>query len=57
MSDDTAAPLLFPAVNRKKVTADFEDGRITSGGGVMLLAATERRLGIAAWGSPPDWQG
>lgn len=48
MSDDTAAPFLFPAVNRKKVIADFEDGRITSDGGVMLLAATERRPGIAA---------
>jgi len=47
MSDDTAAPFLFPAVGRKKVIADFDGGRLTSDGGVMLLAAAERRLGIA----------
>ena len=47
MSDDTAAPFLFPAVGRKKVIAGFDGGRITSDGGVMLLAAAERRLGIA----------
>ena len=37
----------FPAVQRKKVTAAFDGGRITSDGGVMLLAAAERRLGLA----------
>ena len=47
MSDDTAAPFLFPAMSRKKVVAAFDGGRITSNGGVMLLAAAERRLGIA----------
>ncbi len=47
MSDDTAAPFLFPAVGRKKVTAAFDGGRITSDGGIMLLAAAERRLGLA----------
>ncbi len=47
MSDDTAAPFLFPAVGRKKVTAGFDGGRLTSDGGVMLLAAAGRRLGIA----------
>jgi len=47
MSDDTTAPFLFPGVGRKKVTAAFDGGRITSDGGVMLLAAAERRLGIA----------
>ena len=47
MSDDTALPFMFPAVGRKKVTAAFDGGRITSDGGVMLLAAAERRLGIA----------
>jgi hypothetical protein len=44
MSDDTVAPFLFPAVSRKKVTAAFDGGRITSDGGVMLLAAAERRI-------------
>ena len=47
MPDDTATPFLFPAVGRKKVTAAFDGGRITSDGGVMLLAAAERRLGVA----------
>ncbi len=47
MSDDTDAPFLFPAVGRKKVIADFDGGRLTSDGGVRLLAAAERRLGIA----------
>ena len=47
MSDDTIEPFGFPAVSRKKVTAAFDGGRITSDGGVMLLAAAERRLGVA----------
>ena len=47
MSNDTSEPFLFPAVGRKKVIADFDGGRLTSDGGVMLLAAAERRLGIA----------
>ena len=47
MSDDTVLPFRFPAVTRKEVTAAFDGGRITSDSGVMLLAAAERRLGIA----------
>ncbi len=47
MSDDTVTLFLFPAVGRKKVTAAFDGGRITSDGGVMLLAAAERRIGMA----------
>ena len=47
MHDDTIESFGFPAVRRKKVTAAFDGGRITSDGGVMLLAAAERRLGIA----------
>ena len=46
MSDDTVEPFLFPAAGRKKVTAAFDGGRITSDGGVMLLAAAERRIGM-----------
>ncbi len=46
MPDDTIEPFGFPAVGRKKVTAAFDGGRLTSDGGVMLLAAAERRLGI-----------
>ena len=47
MSEDTLLPFHFPAVGRKKVVAAFDGGRITSDGGVLLLAAAERRLGIA----------
>ncbi len=48
MADDTLLPLSFPAVGRKKITAAFDGGRITSDGGVMLLAAAERRLQLDA---------
>lgn len=47
MSDATAGLFSFPAVRRKKVTAAFDGGRLPSDGGVMLLAAIERRVGIA----------
>ena len=45
----TPDPPLFslPAIGRKKVVAAFDGGRITSDGGVMLLSAVERQLGIA----------
>jgi hypothetical protein len=47
MTDDTILPFSFPAVHAKKVTAAFDGGRLTSNGGVMLLAMAERRLGLA----------
>jgi len=47
MTDDNLLPFSFPAVCRKKVTAAFDGGRITSDGGVMLLSMAERRLGVA----------
>src|SRR2546429_7420491 len=47
MSEDTLLPFDFPAVQRRKVTAAFDGGRLTSDGGVLLLAAAERRIGIA----------
>lgn len=47
MSDDTSQPFLFPAIRHKKITADFDGGRITSDGGVLLLAAAERRISMA----------
>jgi hypothetical protein len=47
MSEDSLLPFDFPAVGRKKVVAAFDGGRLTSDGGVMLLAAAERRLGLA----------
>jgi hypothetical protein len=48
MIDDALLPFMLPAVDDKKVIAAFDGGRITSDGGVMLLAAAERRLGLAA---------
>src|ERR1700739_469267 len=47
MTDDTILSFSFPAVQAKKVTAAFDGGRLTSNGGVMLLAMAERRLGLA----------
>src|SRR3954467_12284537 len=47
MTNDNLLPFCFPAVDRKKITAAFDGGRIRSDGGVMLLAQAERRLGIA----------
>ena len=48
MTDDTSLPFSFPAVSRKKITAAFDGGKLTSDGGVMLLAMADRRLGLAA---------
>jgi hypothetical protein len=47
MLNDSAVPFGFPAICRKKVTAAFDGGRLTSDGGVLLLAQAERRMGIA----------
>lgn len=47
MTDDSLSPFALPSVSRKKVTAAFDGGRLTSDGGVLLLAAAERRLGLA----------
>ena len=47
LTDDNLLPFSFPCVGRKKVTADFDGGRLTSDGGVMLLSMAERRLGVA----------
>src|SRR3984885_1495113 len=47
MIDDNLLPFCFPAVRRKKITAAFDGGRISSDGGVMLLAQADCRLGIA----------
>ena len=39
-------PFALPSVGRKKLTAAFDGGRLTSDGGVMLLFLAERRLGL-----------
>jgi len=47
MCNDTILPFDFPAVGRKKLTAAFDGGRITTDGGVLLRGLVEQRLGIA----------
>ena len=47
MTDDTLLPFALPSVQRKKLTAAFDGGRISSDGGVMLLGLAERRIGVA----------
>jgi len=46
MMDDTLLPFALPPVCRKKVTAAFDGGSLSSDGGVFLLAAADRRLGL-----------
>jgi hypothetical protein len=45
MEDDTLLPFSLPALQRKKVTAAFDGGRLTSDGGVLLLSGADRQLG------------
>jgi hypothetical protein len=47
MTDDSLLPFSLPSVERKKITAAFDGGRLSSDGGVMLLTLAERRIGIA----------
>lgn len=47
MTDATLFAFALPSVGRKKVSAAFDGGKLTSDGGVALLAAAERGLGIA----------
>jgi hypothetical protein len=47
MFDNTPLPFSLPSVQRKKVTAAFDGGRMTSDGGVLLLSAIENEIGIA----------
>ena len=47
MIDDSLLPFSLPSVHRKKITAAFDGGRISSDGGAMLLGLAERRIGIA----------
>ena len=47
MTDDTLLPFDLPPVCRKKVSAAFDGGLISSDGGLVLLREAERRLGLA----------
>jgi len=46
MDEDTGLLFDLPSVGRKKVSAAFDGGRITSDGGVALLALADQRIGI-----------
>jgi hypothetical protein len=46
MDDDTGLLFDLPSVVRKKVSAAFDGGRISSDGGVALLALADRRIGV-----------
>ena len=58
MTEDTPLPFDLPAASRKKVTADFAGGSISSDGGLVLLRGAERRLGLAERlaGCIRDWR-
>ena len=51
MIDDSLLPFSLPSVDRKKITAAFDGGRISSDGGVMLLALAERRMPLGRMSS------
>ena len=36
----------LPSIHRKKVTAAFDGGQISSDGGVLLLAGVDKQLGL-----------
>ncbi len=47
MEEDTLLAFTFPAVARKKVSASFDGGMLSSDAGVLLLGNIEHRIGIA----------
>jgi hypothetical protein len=44
--DDTLLPFSLPSICQRKVTAAFDGGRLSSDGGVLLLAGADCRLGL-----------
>ena len=47
MTEDTLLPFDVPAVQLKKVTADFAGGLVSSDGGLVLLRMARHRLSLA----------
>jgi hypothetical protein len=43
---DTLFPFSLPSIGKKKITAAFDAGQISSDGGVLLLACADKRLGL-----------
>ena len=48
MTNCTSLNVEFPACRKRRVTADFCGGHITSNGGVVLLRQADRLLGLTA---------
>jgi Transposase DDE domain group 1 len=46
MTEDTPLPFDLPAVDRKKLTVDFNGGTQSSDAGLLLLREAERKLGV-----------
>jgi len=46
IADDTLLPFSLPNICKKKVTAAFDGGTISSDGGVLLVASADKRLGL-----------
>lgn len=46
MTECNHTGLLFSSIDRQKVVGDFEGGRLTSDGGVLLLREVDRRVGL-----------
>ena len=44
--DNTVLPFSLPSLGKKKVTAGFDAGQISSDGGVLLLAGVDKRLDL-----------
>src|ERR1700681_4583160 len=47
MDEDNLLPFSLPAVCRKKVSAAFDGGMLSSDAGVLLLRGVEKQLGLA----------
>ena len=45
-AEDTLLPFNLPSIGKKKITAAFDGGQVSSDGGVLLLAGADRRLGL-----------
>ena len=45
-AEDTLLPFDLPSIGKKKVTAAFDGGQVSSDGGVLLLAGADKRLGL-----------
>ncbi len=46
MTDDSLLPFDLPAVAGRKLTVDFDGGRLSSDAGLLLLREADRRLGV-----------